>query len=44
LENSLASRTRLADALNILSARLLAHLDFEEKVLGPALLAMKPGR
>ena len=44
LENSLASRTRLADALNTLSVRLLAHLDFEEKVLGPALLAMKPGR
>jgi hypothetical protein len=44
LENSLASRTRLADALTTLSARLLAHLDFEEKVLGPALLTMKPGR
>lgn len=44
LENSLASRTRLADALNTLSVRLLAHLDFEEKALGPALLAMKPGR
>ena len=35
---------RLADALNTLSARLLAHLDVEEKVLGPVLLAMKPGR
>jgi hypothetical protein len=44
LENSPASRIRLADALNTLSVRLLAHLDFEEKVLGPALLAMNSGR
>jgi len=44
LENSLPPRTRLADALNTLSVRLLDHLDFEEKVLRPALLPMKPGR
>jgi hemerythrin-like domain-containing protein len=43
LENSLGSRTRLADALHTLSVRLLAHLDFEEKVLVPALLAVNPG-
>jgi hypothetical protein len=44
LENNLATRIRLADALNELSVRLLAHLDFEEKVLGPALRTMQAGR
>jgi hypothetical protein len=40
------SRTRLVDALTTLSTHLLAHLDFEEKALGPILLTMnaKPTR
>jgi hypothetical protein len=42
LENSGDSRARLVDALNALSTHLLAHLDFEEKALGPVLLTMRP--
>ena len=44
LENSAATRARLVDALTALSTRLLAHLDLEERVLGPALRTMKTSR
>jgi hypothetical protein len=44
LENSAASRARLVDALTALSTRLLAHLDEEEKVLGPTLRTMRSSR
>jgi len=42
LENTGDSRARLVDALTALSTRLLAHLEFEEKALGPVLLTMRP--
>ena len=37
LENTGDSRARLVEALGALSTTLLAHLDFEEKALGPVL-------
>lgn len=42
LQNTGDSRARLVEALTALSTRLLAHLEFEEKALGPVLLTMKP--
>lgn len=43
LENTGDSRARLVEALAALSTTLLAHLDFEEKALGPVLSRL-PGR
>ena len=37
LDDDVAVRTRLADALTTLSAQLLEHLDLEEKTLAPVL-------
>lgn len=41
LQNTGDSRAQLVEALNVLSTELLAHLDFEEKALGPVLRTMK---
>jgi Hemerythrin HHE cation binding domain len=44
VENTGPSRARLVDALQALSTTLLAHLDFEEKALGPVLATLSARR